>query len=316
MARSRFIIPAVCLSLALGAGLFTPAHTHAQRAKTSDGRPLPASLLLSALPADASEVADAVKAARPGQPITLRGRIAMAKDAFAGGESFILSDDAAVASCCPKTGALMDTCTFGGSHKATIRVPGAGGSLEGRSGLKHGAEVFIVGTVESANGSDALAVKATGIHIPEQGLPAGFFTQQAPADAKDVTEAKKAGPMKKGDKVVLRGVVGGSRDPFVPKRAMFTLMGAGLKPCSANPEDKCKTPWDYCCETRADIAANSATIRVTDDKGGILRTEMKGRMAGGVAIRELSEVIVVGTVAVADKGVLVVDATAIHPVKP
>ena len=97
--------------------------------------------------------------------------------------------------------------------------------------------------------------------------PSGFFTSQVPAEARNVSDVKKAGALKKGDKVVLRGVIGGSKEPFVQNRAVFTLVGNGLKPCNANPEDTCATPWDYCCDPRSEVAAHSATIFVTDAKG-------------------------------------------------
>lgn len=309
MNRSRLLSAAICLSLAAGLGALAPSTAIAQGAKSGD--PLPAGLALPSIPAGALEVARAVKTAKPGQDIALRGRIAMAKDAFApGGSTFTLSDDAAVAACCPTDGSLLDTCTFTGAHKATINAPG-GVRLQGKGGLKPGAEVFVVGKVAAANGSDSLVITATGIHIPEGGLPPGAFAAEPPADAKDVSEAKR-GTLKKGDRITLRGVIGGSRDPFVAGRAMFTLMGSGLKPCNANPDDKCQTPWDYCCEPKAEIVAHSATVRFVDAQGRPLRTDIKGRMG----IKEQSEMIVVGTVAAADKGVLIVNATKLHPVSP
>jgi hypothetical protein len=312
MNRSHLLSAAICLSLVGGLGLLAPGQVHAQGSSTKAGEPLPAKLSLPSIPANAVEVTDAVKAAQPGQTVTLHGRIAMAKDAFAaGGAGFTLSDDAAVAGCCPADGTLMDTCTFTGAAKAVVKVAGAGAKLEGKGGLRHGAEVFVVGKVDSSNGSDSLVVTATGIYVPEGSLPAGFFSKEVPADAKDLSAVRKAATLKKGDTVVLRGVIGGSRDPFVANRAMFTLMGSGLKPCNANPDDKCKTPWDYCCDPKSEIAAHSATIRVADAKGNPLRTDIKGRQG----IKELTEVIVVGTVAVADKGVLIVNATRLHRVK-
>jgi hypothetical protein len=140
----------------------------------------------------------------------------------------------------------------------------------------------------------------------------GFFVREAPQSAKDLSEVKKTGALKKGDTVEIRGVIGGSKDPFVAGRAMFTLIGGALKPCSARPGDKCQTPWDYCCERQNDIKANSATIRVGDEKGNPPRTDFKGRMG----IKELSEVAVVGTVAMADRGIVIIEATKMHVVRP
>ncbi|MBL8990227.1 MAG: hypothetical protein JNJ48_01465 [Phycisphaerae bacterium] len=149
---------------------------------------------------------------------------------------------------------------------------------------------------------------------PVAALPADLFIAAAPADAQGVKAAKQAaGP---GQKVVVRGRVGGSADPFVDGRAVFTLMDFTLPACSDNPDDACATPWDYCCEKRADITANAATIQVTDASGAPLKVGLKG--ASGLA--PLSEVVVIGTVTQKDdSGVFVVRAEKLHvgpPSKP
>lgn len=141
-------------------------------------------------------------------------------------------------------------------------------------------------------------------------IPADFFLASAPADAADVTAAKAAA--KVGDQVSIRGRIGGTKKPFVEGRGMFTLVGEALPACSDNPDDHCKTPWDYCCETKADIAANSATIQLVDAAGAPLHADLNGQHG----VKELSELIVIGTVAQADGPVFVVNATAAYIVKP
>ena len=311
---TAFGLPLFCLTIALGMA----STASAQSSKQTSSEPLPNSVSLDKIPADAKEIDEAMKTAKQGETIVLRGRIAMAKDAFVkGSAAFTLIDDAAAATCCPKDGKILDTCSAPAESKATIQLVDKQETLlpidlEGKGGLKHGAEVFVVGKVASADGRNVLVVNAAGIHVPAAGIPMGFFVRQMPQDAKDLSEVKKAGGLKKGDKVVVRGVIGGSTQPFVDGRAMFTLMGKDLKPCNATPDDHCPTPWDYCCETRKDITANSATIRVADDKGNPLRTDLKGRLG----IKELSDVVVVGTVAMAKNGALIVDASSMHVVRP
>lgn len=142
-------------------------------------------------------------------------------------------------------------------------------------------------------------------------LPANFMLAKQPEGAKWVEEAKETA--KTGDKVLIRGRIGGSTAPFVEGRAVFTLMGDGIKACSTRTEDKCcNTPWDYCCETAEAIAKHSATIQVVDADGVPLRTGLKG--IGGM--KELSEVIVQGTVKEAKGKVLIVNSTGIFVVKP
>lgn len=137
-------------------------------------------------------------------------------------------------------------------------------------------------------------------------LPSGFFLEKLPEGAKTVEEVKAAA--KAGEGAVIRGRIGGSKSPYVEKRAVFTLMGAGLKACSDDPEDKCKTPWDYCCDTPEAIAKHSATIQVVDAQGAPLRMGLKGTNG----LKELSEVVVQGTIKEVNDKIMIVNATALY----
>ena len=157
----------------------------------------------------------------------------------------------------------------------------------------------------SGSKKDAPAAKA-----PAPALPADLFLVKQPEGVKAVEEIKSS--VKAGDKVLVRGRIGGSTAPFVEGRAVFTLMGAGLKACSDNPEDKCKTPWDYCCETPEVIVKHLVTIQVVDAAGAPLRAGLKG--ANG--LKELSEVIVQGTVKEARDKIMIINATGLFIARP
>jgi flagellar basal body L-ring protein FlgH len=142
-------------------------------------------------------------------------------------------------------------------------------------------------------------------------LPAGFMLASRPESAKTVEEHKAAA--KVGDTVAITGRVGGSEEPFLDDRAMLVLMGPGLNACSDNKGDECKTPWDYCCEKKSDVAKHAATIRVVGADGKPIKTGLKGQ--GGM--KELSTLVVVGKVSQLDEnGTMVVDATGIYVEKP
>ena len=284
--------------------------------------PLPAERLRAELPADAVEI-DAARRAAIGAPIVLRGRVPVGADVFATGQAiFTLVDEEAARTCCPPSPTEAQSnapCPAPPERRATISVLDGQGrplavDLRGRHGLTPGAEVFVVGAVATPAAPGGLAVTAEAIHVPEASLPVGTLLPAEPAGALDVAEVRKRAG--KGETVVLVGRVGGSVRPFVPGRAIFTLVGRGLKACSDIPGDECTKPWDYCCETKEAILANSATIQLVapgGGKAGPLRTEIKGRTGpgGGRSIRELSELVVVGTVSVAEKGALVVNATQV-----
>jgi hypothetical protein len=302
-------LAAMLIAGAAGLGVLTPAAALAQVKSVADVK----TMLKPELPANALEITAAMKSAKVGETITVRGNVAMSKDAFVENRSmFTLVDESTRKGCCPPSDKLPDTaCDIPAEGRATVQIVGANGKplragLNGEHGLKPGAEVFVTGKVETANGTDALVLTVVSMHVSKAPLPNGFFVDKLPENARDVSEARKAGTLKVGDEVVLRGRVGGSKEPFVAGRAVFTLMGRGLKACNENPDDKCSKPWDYCCETKEDILANSVTVQVTDARGQILRTDMKGRRG----LKELTEIVVVGKVASADSKSLVLVASS------
>jgi len=276
------------------------------------------SILTPTLPANATEITKAITTAKTGDTITIRGNVAMSKDAFVENRAmFTLVDESTRNGFYPLSDKLPDTaCDIPADGRATVQLVDAGGralgfGLSGQHGLKPGAEVFATGTVTTANVKDALLISVTSMHIPRGPLPPAFFTDKPAESARDVSDARKAGGLKAGDEVVLRGRIGGSKEPFVAGRAVFTLMGSGIKACNENPEDKCSKPWDYCCETKDDILANSVTVQVVDAKGQILRTDMMGRRG----LKELSEVVVVGKVTSADGKSVVINARSIAAIQ-
>ncbi len=249
----------------------------------------------------AVEVSEAVAKGKPGEMIALRGHVP-AKDGFDASRAIFRLEETPTA----------DGVTPASDRPvATVRLVSAAGeplkgSVEQQQRLKAGAEVFVLGTVRSGDGKAAVEVDAVALHVPRGGLPPGFFLKEADPAAKDVSEARTQ-PLKVGQDVTLRGRIGGGTSPFVAGRAIFTIVGRALTPCNEKPDDHCGTPWDYCCDSKAEIVANSVTVQIADPKGQPLRTSMKGRRG----LRELSEVVVVGKVtAVGGEGV-VVTATSI-----
>lgn len=304
-------LAAVLIGGAAGVGPLASTAAMAQVKSVADVK----TLMKPELPANALEITAAMKSAKVGETITVRGNVAMSKDAFVeNGSIFTLVDESAREGAAPAVDTLPDTSgDIPAASKATVQVVNAGGkplgaSLNGQHGLKPGAEVFVTGKVDAANGTDALVLTAVSLHVPKASLPSGFFVVKQPESAKDVSDVRKAGTLKVGDDVVLRGRIGGSKEPFVAGRAVFTLMGRGLKACNENPDDKCSMPWDYCCEPKQDIVMNSVTVQVVDAKGQALRTDLKGRRG----LKELSEIVVVGRIASADGKAVVVNATAMH----
>lgn len=129
---------------------------------------------------------------------------------------------------------------------------------------------------------------------------------QMPADPVGVAELKPTA--KEGDHVVVRGRIGGRAEPMAEGSPVLVIMDSSLPSCADNPEDACRTPWDYCCETPEAITANNATVQVVDASGA----PVSGSLAAA-GLEPLAEIVVVGVVGPRpDPSVLVIRATGIH----
>lgn len=87
-----------------------------------------------------------------------------------------------------------------------------------------------------------------------------------PGTALGVVDAKAAGPAKT---ITVRGRIYDINNSAV----VFRIMDIAMDYCGQiNPEDNCKTPWDFCCDTRDDIAANSLLVEARDATGQPIKT--------------------------------------------
>jgi len=138
-------------------------------------------------------------------------------------------------------------------------------------------------------------------------LPAGLFLAAAPAEPVAVRQLKAQAQA--GNEVVMRVVVGGEVNVFVPGRAIVKVIDTEMENPCLKPDDSCKTPWDYCCATADDLQRHRATVKVVDTQGKTLRADLKG--AG--EIEELKTMVVKGVAAQgSDRNNLVVNARGIY----
>jgi hypothetical protein len=116
--------------------------------------------------------------------------------------------------------------------------------------------------------------------------PATWLVAALPAGAIPVAEAKQSARV--GDQVVVRGRIGGRREPMTAGVAVFVMIDPAIPHCEIG---KCKAPWDYCCETPESITTNSATVQLVGDNGKPMTIDL-----GKYALKPLDEIVVVGTV--------------------
>ncbi len=149
--------------------------------------------------------------------------------------------------------------------------------------------------------------KPGGIEAPVAPSPEGekFVLATEPAEPQQVIEARES--TKNEDEVVLVGRIGGSENPWIKGRAIFTLVDESLKSCNQIPGDNCPVPWDYCCETDK-IPTSSALVKIVDENGEPVQTDARELLG----VRELTQVIVKGKAQRDEAGNLTVLATSVY----
>lgn len=150
----------------------------------------------------------------------------------------------------------------------------------------------------ASNGSSANSAAATP----------SWLMNDRPSEWIEVGTAKQT--VEAGQTVTLRGRIGGRDQPIAADSAAFVIVDVSIPSCAEIEGDNCAKPWDYCCEPRESLTANTATIIVLDEGG--TQTKFNLIEAG---FNPLDEVIVTGTVdARPNESVLTIRATAVHKV--
>jgi hypothetical protein len=99
---------------------------------------------------------------------------------------------------------------------------------------------------------------------------AALMRTAEPAGAIQVAASKQRGA---ADSVVVTGRIANIVKGF----AVFTLMDLAIPYCGeTNKEDKCETPWDYCCESTEVRSANSILVEARGADGKPLATPSLG----------------------------------------
>jgi len=151
------------------------------------------------------------------------------------------------------------------------------------------------------------APQAASAQPAAESLPANLFATTQPAGAVDVVTARQSA--KDGEPIVVKGRVGGQKEPVGANRAIVTLADVSLRTCDKSPMYTCETPWDSCCEPKDEIVAKTISVRVVGADGRPIKT---GLGAAGIAPNK--QLVVAGTARTGAAGgdTLVVDASRIY----
>jgi len=132
-----------------------------------------------------------------------------------------------------------------------------------------------------------------------------YVVDTEPAGARDVIAARKEST--DAEVVTVIGRIGGSTDPWVPKRAAFSIVDRSRKACSDIPGDQCPTPWDYCCDSDG-IGEATALVKVVDEAGNVVPTDARELLG----VTELQTVVVEGKAQRDEAGNLTVLANRVY----
>ncbi len=145
------------------------------------------------------------------------------------------------------------------------------------------------------------------VQSPAVSLPATLLLTSPPTQA-PIDIAQAIANAKDGEKILVTGVVGGRKEPFVPNRSAVLIIDKSVPDCIAEG-DECKTPWDYCCTPKEKLKGHVALVQVVDAAGQPFKTGLD--KTGQIA--PLKTLLVQGTVQRdKDSGTLTINATGIY----
>jgi len=169
--------------------------------------------------------------------------------------------------------------------------------MKTKSGSHHTLLLALACSLLACSGERSIPNKPTP--AATAGLEA-FVLATPPAPAIQVLAAKQAG---NAEQLIVQGRVAN----IVKGYAAFTLMDAKLPYCGeTNPADKCRTPWDYCCEKAATRTQHAMVVELLGPDGKVLATPAIPEL------RLLDLVTVVGKLTVDADGNAVLAATGYH----
>lgn len=164
-----------------------------------------------------------------------------------------------------------------------------------------------VGCEETTTESATPTTAGASAPVAAEPLPAALLVTVEPAGAVDITAAKASAS--DGANVVIRGKIGGTKDPLASGRAVMTLIDMTLPTCDTMAGESCPTPWDACCEPKEAITAKSATVQVAGADGRPMKSNL-GTLKG---VAPGKKVVVAGIARKpAGAETLVIDASQIY----
>lgn len=144
--------------------------------------------------------------------------------------------------------------------------------------------------VGCAPGLDPAEEKASPPPEPAPNVAQYLFPEE-PVGARGILDLRRENQVPP-EVVIVVGRVGGSKDPFVPDRAAFTIVDTALKPCNEGSSMDCPWPWDYCCEPKEKLTRGTLLVKFVDANGKTLTN--RDNWLGQLGVQPLNTVFVHG----------------------
>jgi len=173
--------------------------------------------------------------------------------------------------------------------------------------MKYGIGVLclsLIGIVTGCGQEQSAPVETAGSETVQAVDGAQFLLTVEPDGAGDVISVRK--DAKDAEEIVIVGRIGGSRNPWIKGRAAFSIVDPSLRACSDIPGDKCKFPWDYCCETDK-LPAAMVLVKFVDEQGNVVKADARELLE----LKELQTVVIRGKAQRDEEGNLTVLASGL-----
>jgi hypothetical protein len=122
----------------------------------------------------------------------------------------------------------------------------------------------------------------------------GYFLEEEPEESQGVMAVRH--DAKHGEEIFVIGRIGGRKIPWIKGAAAFSIVDTSIVACNEILEDRCPTPWDFCCE--ADLPQKTLLVMFVDNAGKVLKKDAREMLK----LKELQTVVIEGKVKLDAKG--------------
>ncbi|MGI9443976.1 MAG: hypothetical protein ACR2N1_16020 [Rubripirellula sp.] len=172
--------------------------------------------------------------------------------------------------------------------------------------LRYTVVMMVATTLAGCTSESSTTTSNASTQVPDVATVDGtaYLLDTEPEGAGNVIKVREEAGT--DDDLLVVGRIGGSSDPWIDGRAAFTIVDLSVKSCNDTLDDKCPTPWDYCCET-SKLPNSTALVKFVDETDQVVKADARTLFD----LQELSTVVIKGTAKRDEAGNLTVLASGL-----